>query len=130
MNFLKPDDWDRPSGYNHAVEADGRLLFVSGQIGRDEHLNLVSDKLVPQVQRTLENIRTILAEGDASPSHITRMTWYVSDLDVYRELREEIGTVYRDVIGKHYPAMTLLEVSELLEEGALVEIECTAVVPE
>ena len=128
MQILQPDGWPRPAGYANGVAAEGRLVFVAGQVGWDT-AEQVADGLVPQVQQALENIVAILRAGGAEPEHLVRMTWYVTDLDSYRAARREIGRVYRDVIGPVYPAMTLLQVAGLLEEGALVEIEATAVVP-
>ncbi len=129
MKFLQPPGWPRPSGYSNGVAAEGRLVFVAGQIGWDAEQRLVSDDLAGQTEQALRNIVTVLAEAGAGPQHIVRLTWYVVDKHDYLARRREIGEVYREVIGKNFPAMTLVEVKDLLEEGALVEIEATAVRP-
>lgn len=130
MRTLRPDGWPRPSGYSHGVEARGRVVFVAGCVGWDAHETFASDDFVDQVRQALENVVAILREAQAGPEHITRMTWYVVDLDDYTERRRDVGATYRDVIGDHYPAMTLVQVAGLLEVGARVEIEVTAVVPD
>jgi len=104
-------------------------VFVAGQVGWDS-AGCFADELVPQVRQALENIVAVLQAARAEPRHLVRMTWYVRDLQAYRTARREIGSVYREVIGTTYPAMTLVQVAGLLEERALVEIEATAVVPE
>ncbi len=129
MEIIHPSGWERPSGFNHAVKAEGELVFVAGQIARDHRNELVSDTLTGQVRKSLENICEILREAGARPNHIVRMNWYMDDREEYIRLREDIGEVYRSVIGDHYPAMSLFEVNALLEEDAKVEIEATAVIP-
>ncbi len=128
MEYLNPPGWPRPQGYSNGVAASGRQVFVAGQIGWDEHGVVVAGGLVPQVRRALENCLAVLAEAGAGPQEITRMTWFVVDKHDYTERRAEIGAIYRELMGRAYPAMSLLEVG-LLEPGALVEIEVTAVVP-
>lgn len=128
MDFLQPKGWKSPVGYNNGIAAEGRLIFVAGQVGWDEGCRFVADDLPGQVRQALENIVAVLAEGGAEPRHIVRMTWYVTDVGAYRVARKEIGAAYRDVIGNHYPAMTLIQVAALVDEGARVEIEATAVV--
>lgn len=128
MKHLQPQGWVRPSGYSNGIVAEGRLVFIAGQIGWDAEQRLVSDDLVEQTAQALRNIVAVLAEADAGPQHIVRLTWYVVDKRDYRERQPEIGQVYREIIGKHFPAMTLVQVADLLEDGALIEIEATAVV--
>jgi enamine deaminase RidA (YjgF/YER057c/UK114 family) len=129
MTILQPPGWARPSGYSNGVAATGTLVFVAGQIGWDAAQRLVSEDLVPQVEQALKNVAAVLAEAGARPEHVARMTWYVTDKRAYLAAGREIGRAYRVVFGAHYPAMTLVEVADLLEDGALVEIEATAVVP-
>ena len=126
---LQPPEWAQPRGYANGVAATGRLLFVAGQIGWNGAMQFESDDFVAQTAQALRNIVAVLAEGEAKPEHIARMTWYVTDRDEYLRRAKEIGAVYREIIGRHYPAMTAVEVSALVEARAKVEIEVTAVVP-
>jgi enamine deaminase RidA (YjgF/YER057c/UK114 family) len=105
------------------------MVFIAGQIGWDAQARLVDDDLVAQIEQALKNIVAVVAEAGGAPNHITRLTWYVTDKHAYAARRKEIGAVYRRVIGRHFPAMTLVMVAGLLEEGAQVEIEAMAVVP-
>jgi enamine deaminase RidA (YjgF/YER057c/UK114 family) len=130
MHILQPSTWDTPSGYSNGVAARGTVVFVAGQIGWDERRRIVPGGFVPQVERALQNIAAVLAEAGARPGHVARMTWYVLDTGAYVAAQREIGRVYRAVFEDHYPAMTLVEVAGLLEPGAVVEIEATAVVPD
>ena len=129
MHFINPPDWKRPSGYANGVIAEGRLFFVAGQIGWDGQQNLVSADFGEQAAQALCNIAAVLEAGGAKPEHVTRMTWYVTDKQVYNAAANTVGAAYREVFGTHYPSMTLVEVADLLEDGALVEIEATAVIP-
>jgi enamine deaminase RidA (YjgF/YER057c/UK114 family) len=129
MRFLQPPDWAPAKGYTNGILAEGRLLFVAGQIGWDAEQRLVSDDFAEQTRQALENIAAVLAVAGARPEHVARMTWYVTDKRVYLAAQRAIGQAYRAVFGDHYPAMTLVEVADLLEPGALVEIEATAVLP-
>lgn len=130
MRILKPQDWPRPKGYSHGVAAEGRLVFVAGQVGWNPlRERFETHDLVGQVRQALENTVAVLAEAGAGPQHITRMTWYVADRHDYLASARDVGRVYRDVIGAHYPAMALVQVGALVDDGALVEIETTAVVP-
>jgi enamine deaminase RidA (YjgF/YER057c/UK114 family) len=129
MRALQPPGWAKPSGYANGIEAQGRLIFVAGQIGWKADATLVGADLAAQTRQALANIVAVLAEAGAKPSHIARMTWYVVDKAEYNRDIKAIGKVYREVIGSHYPAMTLVQVADLLEAGAKVEIEATAVVP-
>jgi enamine deaminase RidA (YjgF/YER057c/UK114 family) len=125
---LDPPGWKQPSGYSHGMEAEGRMVFVAGQIGWGPDQALAGAGIVEQTRRALRNIEAVLACANAGVRDITRMTWYVTDLDEYRRERRGIGGVYREVMGDHYPAMTLVQVAGLVEPGARVEIEATAVI--
>lgn len=127
---LLPAGWPRPRGYSNGIEARGRLVFVAGTIGWDESERLVGADLVSQARQALRNIVAILAEAGAGPEHVVRMTWYVTSRAEYRAAGRALGEAYREVMGRHYPVMSAVEVSALMEEGAVVEIEATAVVPD
>ncbi len=127
MKQLLPKGWPRPSGYSNGVEAQGSQVFVAGMIGWNEQGEF-PDGLVEQFDQTLKNILEVLAEANAGAEDIVRMTWYLTDLDAYRNHLSEIGTVYRNLMGKNFPAMTVVEVSGLVEPKAMIEIESTAVV--
>ncbi len=130
MRILNPDGWPRPKGYSNGVEAEGRLVFVAGQVGwNPESETVESDDFVDQARQALANIVAVLAEAGAGPEHITRMTWYVTDGDEYLASAREVGRAYREVVGAHYPTMTLVVVTALIEARARLEIEATAVVP-
>ena len=124
-----PEGWSRPSGYSNGIKASGEILYVAGQVGWDTSEHIVSDDLVAQIRQALENIVAIVKAAGGESSNIVRMSWYVTEVEEYRRRAKEIGQVYREVVGSHYPAMTLLGIAELLEEGARVEIEATAVLP-
>lgn len=127
LDFLQPDGWAAPRGYANGVAATGRTIFVAGQIGWHPSGEFESDDLVAQVEQALRNVVAVLAAAGAGPEQLVRLTWYITDKAAYVERRREIGEVYRRVIGRHYPAMTLVVVAGLLEDRALVEIEATAV---
>jgi enamine deaminase RidA (YjgF/YER057c/UK114 family) len=127
---LQPDGWPAPLGYSNGMRARGELVFVAGQVGWDERGEIVSDDFVAQCAQALRNIAAVLGSAGARPGHLVRMTWYVTDLDEYRAAQKALGAAYREVMGAHYPAMTLVCVAGLVEEGAKVEIEATAVIPE
>ena len=127
---LQPAAWPRPRGYANGVSAQGRQVFVAGMVGWNAEQRFESDDFVAQVRAALANVVAILAEGGARPEHIVRMTWYVVDRREYVASYPALGRVYREVIGRHYPAMTAVEVSALIEDRARVEIEVTAVVPD
>ncbi len=129
MQILLPEGWPRPSGYSNGIVAEGRMVFVAGQVGWDATQTIRSDDFVEQVRQALGNTLAVLAAADARPEHLARMVWYVTDKRDYLDRLKEVGQVYREVIGRHYPAMTLVEVSALIEPGAKVEIESTAVLP-
>jgi len=126
---LQPEGWASAKGYANGVSASGRLVFVAGQIGWNGAAQFESDDLVAQVAQALRNIVAVLAEDGAGPEHIARMTWYVTSRAEYLARAKEIGAVYREIVGRHFPAMTAVEVSALIEARAKVEIEATAVVP-
>jgi enamine deaminase RidA (YjgF/YER057c/UK114 family) len=129
MDFLQPPGWARPRGYSNGVAATGRIVSVSGMIGWDGQGVFHTDDFAGQVRQALRNIVEVLAEADARPEHIVRMTWYVLDKQEYVGAYKEIGAAYREIIGAHYPAMTAVQVVALIEDRARVEIEVTAVVP-
>ena len=129
MQILQPPGWPRPRGYSNGVAGEGRLVFVAGQIGWDAAGTIVSDDLVAQLRQTLENTLAVLREAGAGPEHVARMTWYVTDKGEYLARTRELGETYRALMGRHYPAMAVVEVKALIEERAKIEIETTAVVP-
>lgn len=127
---LQPEGWAKPVGYANGIAARGRFVFVGGQIGWNGQCKFETDDLVGQVRQTLQNIVAVLAEAGAEPQHITSMTWYLTDKADYLSRLKEIGKAYRDLIGRHYPAMAAVQVVALIEDRAKVEIQATAVVPE
>jgi enamine deaminase RidA (YjgF/YER057c/UK114 family) len=127
--ILLPAGWPRPHGYANGIAAEGRLVFVAGQIGWDENRVIHSARLAVQVEQALKNTVAVLAEAGAGPQDIVRMTWYVTSRADYLVAVKEIGEAWRAIMGKHYPAMAVVEVSALIESSAKVEIETTAVVP-
>ena len=130
MQTLLPPGWPRPRGYANGLSTRGRMVFVAGTVGWDAQEHFPADDLPGQVRQALTNILAVLAEGSAGPEHIVRMTWYLTDRHEYLAALPEIGRVYRELIGAHYPVMTAVEVSGLIEARAKVEIEVTAVVPD
>jgi enamine deaminase RidA (YjgF/YER057c/UK114 family) len=129
MTILQPPGWPRPKGYSCGISASGANVFVSGQIGWDENGRFPSSDIADQVRQALRNVVAILAEAGAGPEHVARMTWFITDKRAYLAAQHEIGAAYREVMGRHFPAMSVVEVSALLEDEAVVEIEATAVVP-
>ena len=129
LRFLQPEGWAPPRGYANGVAAEGRTVFVAGQIGWNPQRHFETDDFVGQVEQALINVLAVLRSAGAGPEHLVRMTWYVTDKAAYMTRQKELGQIYRNVIGRHYPAMTLLVVAGLLEDRALVEIEATAVLP-
>ncbi|MGI8857986.1 MAG: RidA family protein [Thermomicrobiales bacterium] len=129
MEILQPPGWAQPRGYANGVVAEGRVVFVAGQIGWNGDCVFETDDFAGQVRQALANVVAVLAEAGGTPQDIARMTWYLTDKREYRAAVKEIGRAYRDVIGAHYPAMTLVQVAALLEDRAKVEIEATAVLP-
>ena len=129
METLQPPGWPRPRGYANGVAAEGRLVFVAGQIGWDETGSFPAEDMAGPVSQTLRNVVAVLAEAGAGPEHVNRLTWYITDREAYLADPAAIGQAYRDVMGKHFPAMAVVVVSALIEPSAKVEIEATAVVP-
>ena len=129
MQFLHPKHWAAAKGFSNGVAAEGRQIFVAGQVGWDAQQHFASDDFVAQVEQALRNIAEVLAEADAGPEHLVRLTWYVTDKRDYLSRLREVGQAYRRVIGRHFPAMALVQVVGLVEDRAKVEIEATAVVP-
>lgn len=130
MKTLLPPGWPRPKGYSNGISATGRTIFTAGVIGWDEREMIVSHQIELQFGQALRNIVAILAEDGAGPEHIVRMTCYITDRAQYLARRDELAPIWKGIMGSHFPAMTLVEVSGLVESAALVEIEVTAVVPE
>ncbi|NKB35723.1 MAG: RidA family protein [Gammaproteobacteria bacterium] len=129
MKILNPENWAAPKGYSNGVMAQGQVIYVAGQIGWDENCQFQSDDFVAQVRQTLLNTCAVLAEAGAGPQHLTRMTWYITDKQEYLSALREVGAAYREVIGKNFPAMAMVQVVALMEDRAKVEIESTAVIP-
>jgi enamine deaminase RidA (YjgF/YER057c/UK114 family) len=130
MQILQPPGWARPRGYANGIAATGRMVFVAGQIGWDEQSRFQTDDLPGQVRQALANVLSVLAQAGGRPEHIARMTWYVTDKRAYLAAARDIGQIYRELMGSHFPAMTAVQVSALIEDRAQVEIEATAVIPE
>ena len=129
MDFLQPPGWVRPRGYANGVATSGRMVCVSGMIGWDGQGVFHTDDFGAQVRQALLNVVAVLAEAGARPEHIVRMTWYVLDKREYLDAHKAVGAAYREVIGRHFPAMTAVQVAGLMEDRARVEIEVTAIVP-
>jgi enamine deaminase RidA (YjgF/YER057c/UK114 family) len=129
MKVLNPPSWKRPKGYANGISVRGRLIVTGGVVGWDEEEQFPSD-FIAQVRQALSNIVTILREGEAGPEHIIRMTWYITDKREYLARMNELGDAYREIIGRHFPAMAMVQVADLIEDAAKVEIEATAVVPD
>jgi len=129
MRLLHPKNWSPTKGFSNGVAAEGRQVFVAGQIGTNAGQQIVDDDFVAQVEQALRNIVDVLAEADARPEHIVRLTWYITDKREYLARSKDVGQAYRRVVGRHFPAMTLVQVSALLDDRAKVEIEATAIVP-
>jgi enamine deaminase RidA (YjgF/YER057c/UK114 family) len=128
---LNPKTWAKPKGYANGIAARGTLVFVAGQIGwNGATAAFETDDFVGQARQALANIVAVLAEGGAKPEHIVRLTWYVTDKQEYMSALPAMGRAYREVIGRHYPTMALVEVRALVEDRAKVEIEATAVIPD
>jgi enamine deaminase RidA (YjgF/YER057c/UK114 family) len=127
--ILQPQGWPRPKGYSNGISAQGRQIYISGQIGWDAEGRFASQQLAGQVKKALENVIAVLAEADGKPEHIVRLTWYVTSRDEYHAELREIGAAYRAVMGKHFPVMSVVQVVALMEAEAKVEIEATAVLP-
>jgi enamine deaminase RidA (YjgF/YER057c/UK114 family) len=129
MQILQPEGWARPRGYSNGIAASGRTVSVSGMIGWDAQCQFQALDFAGQTRQALQNIVDVLKEAGAGPEHIVRMTWYVVDKQEYLAAAKDIGAAYRELIGRHYPAMTAVQVVALIEDKARVEIEVTAIVP-
>lgn len=128
--ILQPEGWAKPIGYANGMAATGRMVFVGGQVGWNAACEFESDDFVEQVRQTLKNVVAILAEGGAEPKHITSMTWYFTDKREYLDNLKAVGQVYRETIGRHFPAMAAVQVVALVEDRAKIEIQATAVIPQ
>ena len=126
---LQPSGWPRPSGYSDGIVAAGQTIVLAGQIGWDAITQRVAEGMAAQVEQALQNIVALLAEAGAQPTDIVRLTWFVTDMEQYRQEVKAIGEVYRRVVGKHFPTMSVIGVNCLVERQALVEIEATAISP-
>jgi enamine deaminase RidA (YjgF/YER057c/UK114 family) len=128
--ILQPEGWAKPVGYANGIAARGKLIFVGGQVGWNRDCKFETDDLVGQVRQTLQNVIDVLAEAGAGPQHLTSMTWYFTDKAAYLANLKPIGDVYRELLGRHYPAMAAVEVTALIEDRAKVEIQAMAVIPD
>jgi len=130
MEFVNPPGWARPKGYSNGVVGRGRLVFVAGQVGWNHEERFETDDFVGQTAQALRNIVAILEAAGAKPEHLVRMTWFVTDTDEYLARGKEIGEVYRAIIGRHYPVMSVIGIKALIEKGGKLEIEATALIPD
>jgi enamine deaminase RidA (YjgF/YER057c/UK114 family) len=129
IQILQPPQWARPQGYAAGVAATGRQVFVSGQVGCNERKEFPSEQLHDQVRLALDNVMTVLAQAGARAEHVVRLTWYIVDRSEYHAQLKEIGAAYRGIMGRHYPAMSVVQVAALLEAKAKVEIDAIAMLP-
>jgi enamine deaminase RidA (YjgF/YER057c/UK114 family) len=129
FEFLHPQHWKRAKGYANGVAGEGRLVLVAGQIGWNADQRFESHDFIAQVRQALANVVAVVAEAGGAPAHIARLTWYITDRQEYLSRLPEVGEAYRDIMGRHFPAMTMVEVSALMEGEAKVEIEASALVP-
>lgn len=129
MRVLQPAGWPRPKGYANGIEAEGRLVFIAGQIGWDETGRFPAKDFAGQFRQALRNTLAVLQEAQAGPEHIVRMTWFITSREDYIAATAEMGAVWKEVIGRNYPTMAVIIVSGLIEPDAKIEIETTAVVP-
>jgi len=130
QRILQPAEWPRPKGYANGIAARGTQVFIAGQIGWDAAGQFPGRRLAPQVRLALQNVLRVLAEAGGRPEHLVRLTWYVTSRDEYLGELAEIGAAYREVMGRHFPAMSVVQVTALMETDARVEIEATAVLPD
>jgi enamine deaminase RidA (YjgF/YER057c/UK114 family) len=129
IEFLHPRHWKAAKGYANGIAAEGRLVFVAGQVGWNANQQFETDDFVAQTRQALENVVTIVRVAGGTPQHITRLTWFIIDKQEYLSRLTEVGEAYRSVMGKHFPAMTMVQVAALIEDQAKVEIEAVAVLP-
>lgn len=130
MKILQPKEWKRPKGYANGIAVKGQLIFVAGQVGWNADEKFETSDLAGQARQALKNIAAVLAEAGAGPEHICRMTWYLGDRHEYNASLKELGAAYREIMGMNFPVMTAIQVAGFVEEGAKVEIEATAVLPD
>jgi len=137
MDIIHPPEWARLPGYSHGVSARGRTIYLAGQVAvpgklgwQPDNTELVAPDFVAQFRQVLENITALLAQAGAGPEHLVKLTWFITDKEVYFASLKALGAVYREVIGRHFPAMSVIEVRGLVQPGAMIEIEATAVVPD
>jgi enamine deaminase RidA (YjgF/YER057c/UK114 family) len=129
MEILLPQGWPRPSGYSNGIVAEGKLVFIAGQIGWDKNQIFKSKNMAEQFEQVMLNILEILNETGGKPNNVTRLTWFVVSKKEYKSSLNKIGSIYRKHMGKHYPVMSVIEVSGLMEDDATIEIEATAIIP-
>ena len=129
MKFLEPAGWKPPKGYANGIVSEGKLIVLGGQIGWNASQEFESNEFVPQFRQTLVNIVTLLAEAGAGPENVVRLTWFITDRDAYLNSQKEMGQAYREIMGRNFPAMSVVQVVKLVEARALIEIEATAVIP-
>ncbi len=130
MQTLQPPGWKRPKGYSNGVSTRGQMIFMGGQVGWNSQEEFESEVFADQAKQALSNIVEILAEAGGRPEHIVRMTWFIGDTDEYLGCLKDLGAAYREVIGAHFPVMSVIEVKGFIEDGAKLEIEATAVIPD
>ncbi|MCP3688255.1 MAG: RidA family protein [Gammaproteobacteria bacterium] len=130
MQILQPPGWARPKGYSNGIATRGQLVFMGGQVGWNSREEFESDDFAAQARQALSNIVTILAEAGGRAEHIVRLTWFIADKEQYLGCLKELGAAYREVIGAHFPVMSVIEVKGFIEDGAKLEIEATAVIPD
>ena len=130
MQILQPPAWARAKGFSNGIVASGRLVFIAGQVGWTGQGEWKEKSFAGQFRQTIQNILEVLEQAKGKPEHIVRLTWYVLDRDEYLASLKEIGAAYRELMGKHYPTMAVVQVSGLVEDEARLEIEAIAVVPE
>jgi len=130
MQVLQPPGWARPKGFSNGIAAQGKLVFIAGQVGWDAQQQWRQRGFAGQFRQALENVISVLKEANGGPEHLVRLTWYVIDRDEYLSSVQEVGAAYRELMGKHYPAMAVVQVAGLVEAEARLEIEATAVIPE
>ena len=128
--ILHPKGWKSAIGYSNGVAASGRMIFTGGMVGWNKDCIFEKDDFIGQASQALSNIKAVLAEANAGPEHIVRLTWYITDKSEYLSNLKELGSVYKKIIGRHYPAMALVQVVALVEDAAKIEIEATAIIPE
>ncbi|MDE2304435.1 MAG: RidA family protein [Gammaproteobacteria bacterium] len=130
QRILQPTDWPKPRGYSNGIEARGRLVFIAGQIGWDRQGRFTSQRFSDQVRQALANVLAVLAEAGGEPRHLVRLTWFVTSREEYLAELDALGAAYREILGRHFPAMSVVQVVALIEPEAKVEIEATAVIPD